>query len=141
MERYDPTLEFDTPDEDLTPPQMHDRWESVTNLQASELRDLRDTPEHEAYLDAASDGREESDGPIPGGPLDDAIHLASTPRGEWGPDEKAEAEEALNYGRRHFPQYKTSAGEDLVDGPPKTTKADVAHARWGFDLRLGDDWP
>jgi hypothetical protein len=141
MGRYDPPLEFDTPDEDLTPKQIHDRWERATNLQAAQLRDLRDTREHDAYLEQASDGREESDGPIPGGPLDDAIHLAETPRTEWGADEKVEAREALNYARRHVPQYAKSDGEDLTPGDGvKTTKADVAHARWGFDLRE-DEWP
>jgi hypothetical protein len=141
MGRYNPQLQFDTPDEELTPQQMHDRWEQATNLQAAQLRDLRDTPEHDAYLEQASDGRELSDGPIPGGPLDDARHLAETPRAEWTNKEYAEAEEALNYGRRHVAQYAKSDGTDLTPGDGvKTTKADVAHARWGFDLRE-DDWP
>lgn len=137
----DPDLKFETDTEDLTPGQAHDRWESVTNLQADDLQGLRDTPEHDAYLQTASDQRQTDDPPIPGGPLDDAIHLAETPRDEWGPDERAEADEALNWAARHRPQFEKSEGEDLVDGPPKTTRADVSAARWGFDWRPDDDWP
>lgn len=136
---YDPG--FDTDVEQLTPEEAHDVWEAKTNLDAKEMRDLRDSPEHEAYLEQASDQRQTEDPPIEGGPLDDAIHLATTPADEWGADEKAEAEEALDYGARASAQYDPAEGDDLVDGPPKTTKADVAGARWGFDWKPEDDWP
>jgi hypothetical protein len=138
---YDPDLDFETDTEDLTPGQAHDRWESATNLQADDLSRVRNLEEHDAYLDAASDKRQTDDPPIPGGPLDDAIHLATTPRDEWGPDERTEAEEALNWASRHRPQYEKSEGGDLVEGAPKTSKADVAGWRWGFDWRLEDGLP
>lgn len=141
MTVYDPDLDFEIDTEALTPGEAHDRWESVTNLQADQLDDLRDLPEHDAYLDAA-EGRQTDNPPIAGGPLDDALHLATTPRDEWGADERAEAEEAINWASRHRPQFEKSEGEDLTPGDgTKTTKADVAAWRWGFDWRLGDDLP
>jgi hypothetical protein len=141
MNVYDPDLSFETATEDLTPRQAHDRWESATNLQADDLRRLRQTQEHKEYLDAASEQRQTEDPPIAGGPLDDAIHLAETPADEWGPDERAEAEEALNYGSRALPQFSKSEGEDVVPGDPKTSKAYLALARWGFDPVEDDGFP
>lgn len=137
---YDPDLDFDTPTKDLTPGQAHDRWESVTNMDEAELRGLKYDPEHEAYLEAAS-GRQKSDPPIPGGPLDDAIHLASTPRDEWGADEREEAADTIAFGARHIKQFDPDEGEDLIDGPPRVHKREVALARWAFDMEDGDDWP
>lgn len=137
-----PDTDYDTDTEQLTPGQAHDRWERATNLQADDLRELRGTEEHERYLETASDKRQTDDPPIPGGPLSDAIHLATTPRDEWGPDERAEAEEALNWVSRHGAQYEKSEGEDLTPGDgTKTSKADAAAARWGFDFKPDDDWP
>lgn len=140
---YDPDLDFETDTEDLTPGQAHDRWESVTNLQADELKRLEGLAEHEAYLDEASSQRQGvDDPPIPGGPLEDAVHLATTPRDEWGPDERAEADEAINWASRHGSQFDPAEGEDLTPGDGvKTTKADVAGWRWAFDWRLDDDLP
>lgn len=135
--------DFETDTEKLTPGEAHDRWERVTDLDLPQLRALEDMPEHEAYLDEASDKRQRADDPpIPGGPLEDAIHLAETPRDEWGPDERAEAEEAINWASRHGAQYDASEGEDLTpETPEKTTKADVAGWRWGFDFNSRDDMP
>jgi hypothetical protein len=137
-----PDTDYRTDTEELPPGKAHDRWERATNLQADDLRELRDTAEHDEYLQAASEQRQTDDPPIPGGPLSDAIHLATTPREEWGPDERAEAEEALNWVSRHGAQYEKSEGEDLTpDDGTKTSKADVAAARWGFDFKPDDDWP
>jgi len=138
---YDPKLDFERDTEQLSPAEAHDRWEQATNLQADDLRELRKTKAHKRYLETASEQRQTSDPPISGGPLEDALHLATTPRDAWGPDERAEAEEALNWASRHRPQFDPDAGEDLVEGPPRTTKADVAGARWGFDWRPDDGWP
>lgn len=142
MTLYDPDLDYETDIEELAPDDAHDRWEDATNLDAPELRGLKETPEHDEYLDAASEQRQTNDPPIAGGPLDDAIHLAETPADEWGADEVAEAEEALNWASRHRPQYEKTEGEDLTPGDGvKTTKADVAAARWGFDWKPEDEWP
>jgi hypothetical protein len=138
---YDPP-EFDEPMEDLTPQEAHDRWEAITNLQTDDLRRLPEREEHERYLEEASDGREESDPPLPGGPLDDAITLSATPRDEWTADHREEAAEADDWQSRHRAQFDPDDGEDLTPGDGvKTTKADVAGWRWGFDWRLDDDLP
>lgn len=127
--------------DDTTPREAHDIWESKTDLQAGDLRDLRGDPVHDAYLDVAEGTQGDDDPPIPGGPLDDAIHLAETPADEWGTDELAEAEEALNWQARHKPQFEPDAGEDLVEGDDvRTNKREVAAARWGFDFD-DDSWP
>jgi len=142
MTRYEPEFEFDQDLEELEPAEVHDVWSDVTNLDATELKAIEDTPEHEAYLEQASDQRQVDDGPIPGGPLSDAIHLAETPRDKWKPDEKAEAIESIYYGARGTAAYKKSEGEDLTPGDDeKTSKADVALGRWGFDMRLEDEFP
>jgi len=142
MARKD-ALDFETDTEQLTPGQAHDRWETATDLQLDDLQDLRETPEHDAYLETNSDQAQgDDDPPIAGGPLNDAIHLAETPRDEWGADERAEADEALNWASRHGAQFDPDEGEDLTPGDgQKITKADVAGARWGFDFRPDDGWP
>jgi len=133
--------EFDLDLSELTPGEAHDAWESATDLDAAELRGLRDDPFHDAYLDTAENNQGDDDPPIPGGPLDDAIHLAKTPRDEWGPDERAEAEEALNWGDRHGAQFEADEGEDLIpERDPFVNKREVAGARWGFDFD-DDGWP
>jgi len=123
------------------PEEWHDKWEDATDLDAPELRDLRDDPVHDAYLDAAEGTQGDDNPPIEGGPLDDAIHLAETPADEWGIEEAKEAEEALNWEARHGAQFDPEAGEDLVEGDGiRTNKREVAAARWGFDFDT-DDWP
>jgi len=142
MTRYEPSFDFEQDLQELEPSGVHDVWSDVTNLGASELRAIEDTPEHDAYLEQASDQRQLDDGPIAGGPLSDAIHLAETPAEEWGQAEKAEAIEAINFGARATAGFAKSEGEDLTPGDgEKVSKADVSLARWGFDMRLEDDFP
>jgi len=139
---YSPELDFDQDIETLTPQQAHDRWESVTNLQADELRDLKQSRRNEIYLERSSDGRETSDPPIKGGALEDAIHLATTPREDWGPDERAEADEGINYGARTLPQFDDDEGEPLIEGEdPRVHNGEIALQRWGFDPKPGDGFP
>jgi hypothetical protein len=131
---YRPDLDFETDTEQLTPPEAHDRFEKVTNLDAPELRDLRASKRNEVYLDKASGNQDDDNPPIPGGPLEDAIHLATTPRSEYGPDERAEVDELVNYGKRTFPQFEKSEGEALLpDQEPRVTKGEIALERWGFE--------
>jgi len=75
---YTPDPEFETDIEDLSPAEAHDRWEEVTNLQENELRALKESERNDVYLDRAEGNQGADNPPIPGGPLDDAIHLAST---------------------------------------------------------------
>jgi hypothetical protein len=138
---YRPDLDFETDTEELTPQRAHDRWEDVTNLDAPELERLEDSRRNELYLDAAAGNQGDDNPPIPGGPLDDAQHLASTPRDEWGPDERAEAEEKLNFLSRTLPQFEQSEGEALIeDEPPKIHKDELSIMRWGVDLAPEDDF-
>jgi len=133
---------FDFPDvSEQSPQEAHDAWESATDLDAAELRDLRGDPFHDAYLETAENNQGDDNPPIAGGPLDDAIHLATTPRDEWGPEERAEADEALNWAERHGTQFSPDEGEDLLpDKEPYVNPREVAAARWGFDFD-SDGWP
>lgn len=141
---WPPKLEFDEPSEELTPGQMHDRWEGMTNMQADDLRRLEESERYGLYLeDSGPDsGVERDDPPIPGGPLDDAIHLATTPRDEWGADEKEEAIEAENFLKRTVPQFDQDEGEALLpDEPPRIHRGEIALMRWASDPDKDDGWP
>jgi len=138
---YEPDLDFETDTEELTPAQAHDRWEDVTNLDTPELERLEDSRRNELYLDAAEGNQGDDNPPIPGGPLADAQHLASTPRDEWGPDERAEAEEAFNFLSRTLAQFDQSEGEALIEEePPKIHKDELSIMRWGVDPKPSDDF-
>jgi hypothetical protein len=127
-------LDFDPEVDEMSPGEAHDAWSEATNLSLDELQDLQDSEKNQRYLEAATDGREEDDGPIPGGPLADAIALASTPRDEWGPDERAEAAEATDFLDRSVSQFDESQGEDLMPGQEdREPVGEVAIERWGLD--------
>jgi hypothetical protein len=139
---YSPELDFDQDIEQLSPQQAHDRWEDVTNLQADELRDVQDSTRNDLYLDAAENNQGDDDPPIAGGPLDDAIHLATTSRDEWGADERAEADEALNFLSRTLPQFDDDEGEPLrPDVSPRVHKDEMSLIRWAVDPKPGDGFP
>jgi len=138
----DPKLDFETDTESVSPSRAHDRWEDATNLDAGELRDVRESRRNEVYLDRAKGNQGSDDPPIPGGPLEDAIHLAETPRDEWGADERAEAEEALNFASRTLPQFEEDEGEPLLpDEQPRVHKDEMSLIRWGFDPQPDDGFP
>jgi len=137
-----PELDFETDTEELSPAEAHDRWEGVTNLQADELRAVRESERNEVYLDRAEGNQGDDDPPIPGGPLDDAIHLASTPRDEWGADERAEAEQAINFLSRWRADFDQSDGDALLpDEAPRVHKDEMSGIRWGFDAAPEDEFP
>jgi hypothetical protein len=139
---YAPDLDFEEDIEDLSPQQAHDRWEDVTNLQADDLRAVQDSRRNDIYLDRAEGNQGDDNPPIPGGPLDDAIHLASTPRSEWGPDERTEADEALNFLSRTLPQFDDDEGEPLrPDVEPRVHKDEMSLIRWGVDPNPDDGFP
>lgn len=136
-----PDVDFDTDTEALTPQEAHDRWESVTNLDAPDLRAVKDSERNERYLDRASGNQGDDDPPIEGGPLEDAIHLAETPRDEWGADERAEADEALNFLSRWEADFSQEEGEALLPEEPRVHKDELSGIRWGFDPAPGDEFP
>jgi len=139
---FRPDFDFDEDVDDMSPSEVHDAWEDVTNLDAGELRAVKDSRRNDVYLDRAEGNQGDDNPPIPGGPLDDAIHLAETPADEWGADEKAEAEEAFNFGARTFPQFAQDEGEPLLpDESPRIHKGEMALIRWGFDPDPSDSFP
>jgi hypothetical protein len=137
-----PNLEFNTDTEQLAPAEAHDRWERVTNLQADELREVRESERNDEYLARAEGNQGDDDPPIPGGPLDDAIHLAATPRDEWGADERAEAHEAMNFLSRTTAQFAQDEGKPLLpDEEPRIHKDEMSLIRWGLDPAPEDEYP
>jgi len=138
---YDPDFDFGEDLDDMSPAEVHDAWEGATNLDAGELRDAKQSERNDVYLERAS-GNQEANPPIEGGPLEDAIHLAETPASEWGPDEKTEAIEAINFGRRTVPQFDQDEGEALLpDESPRVHKGEMALIRWAFDPAPDDGFP
>lgn len=136
-----PTLDFERDISKMSPARAHDAWEEMTNLGAGELREVRGSRRNDIYLDRA-EGNQTEDPPIPGGPLEDAIHLAETPRDEWGADERAEAHEARNFLARTFPQFDDGEGEPLrPETGPRVHKDEMSLLRWGFDPEPGDGFP
>lgn len=136
-----PQTDFKTDTEELTPGQAHDRWEDVTNLQADDLRRLQNSKRNEIYLERA-ENNQEGGGALPGGPLEDAITLAETPREEWTAAHRAEAEEAINFLSRWRADFEQDAGEPLrPDIEPRVHKDELAGMRWGFDPAPEDGWP
>jgi len=137
-----PKTDFETDIEELSPGEAHDRWESVTNLDAEGLRDLKASERNDRYLDRAEGNQGDDDPPIPGGPLEDAIHLATTPRDEWGREERAEADEAINFLSRWRADFDQSDGDALLpDEAPRVHKDEIAGMRWGFDPAPEDEFP
>jgi hypothetical protein len=137
-----PTLDFETDISEMSPARAHDAWTEMTNLDAAELREVRDSERNDVYLDRADGNQTDDNPPIAGGPLSDALTLAETPRDEWGPDERAEAEEARNFLARTFPQYEPDQGTALIeDESPRIHKNEMSLLRWGFDPEPGDGFP
>jgi hypothetical protein len=131
----------DPPDEDLTPTQLHDRFESVTNLQADQLRAFKDSKYNDAYLEQNSEQAQTGNEP-----LEDAIRLAETPADEWrdeddGFNEVAEAEELLNFQRRTQGQIKSQGlGDNYLTDERVMQKREAASIRWAIDPDDDREW-
>lgn len=138
----DPKVDFRQDIGSMDPAEAHDAWEEMTNLDAPALRELKDSKRNKVYLDKAENNQGSDNPPIEGGPLEDAIHLAETPRSEWGADERAEAEEARNFIARNEPQFDQDAGQPLLPGEePRIHKDEIANMRWGWDPAPDDSFP
>jgi hypothetical protein len=131
----------DPPDEDLTPTQLHDRFESVTNLQADSLRAFKDSKFNAAYLEQNSEQAQAGNEP-----LDDAIRLAETPADEWrdkndGFNEVEEAEELLNFQRRTQGAIDSQGlGENYLTDEEIMPKREAASIRWAIDPDDEREW-
>lgn len=130
-------------DEELTPNQLHDRFESVTNMTAAEGRRALEDPRNDAYKSRNSEAAQPGDEP-----LEDFIKLAETPASEWrdvddGFNEVEEARELLDFVDRTAAQGvdRPPADEALVEEEPHYGKQEWSLVRWGVDPYPEDDVP
>jgi hypothetical protein len=137
----DPKLDFQQDIGSMEPESAHDAWEEMTNLDAPALKEVKDSKRNKEYLKEAEGNQTQDNPPLPGGPLQDAITLAETPRDEWTEEHVEEAEEARNFLARSVPQFEQSEGDPLVQEDPKIHKGEMSLIRWGFDPAPRDDFP
>ena len=122
------------PDDELSPQQLYDRVEQVTNLDADELRAFKQSDYNAAYLEVASDAAQPGDEP-----LDDAIQLLETPGYEYsavddGFNEVEEAKELLDFQRRTQAQIASQGlGDNFLTDARDMQVREAASIRWGID--------
>lgn len=131
----------DPPDDELTPTELYDRVESVTNLDVAELEAFQESKYNEAYLESNSEQAQPGDEP-----LEDAIRLLETPADEYrdlddGFNEVDEAEELLDFQRRTQGQIESQGlGENYLTDAKDMTKREAASIRWGIDPDADREW-
>jgi len=131
----------DPPDDELTPTELYDRVESVTNLDVAELEAFQESKYNEAYLESNSEQAQPGDEP-----LEDAIRLLETPADEYrdlddGFNEVEEAEELLDFQRRTQGQIESQGlGENYLTEARDMTKREAASIRWGIDPDADREW-
>jgi len=126
--------------EKMSPQEAQDYWEELVNINQSGLEKVKKSKRNKIYLDKA-EGNQEKNPPLEGGPLEDALTLAKTPRDEWTKKHRKEAEEASNFLARTSAQFEQSEGEPLIDEEPKIHKDEMSLIRWGFDPDPSDGFP
>jgi len=131
----------DPPDDELTPGQLHDRIDEVTNLSADELRAFQESDYNQAYNMAKSDAAQPGDQP-----LEDVIRLLETPREEYrdvddGFNEVDEARELLSFHRRTQAQIESQGlGSNFLTDAENMQKREAASIRWGIDPDDEREW-
>lgn len=140
---YTPDPSDKPPDEELTPQQLHNRFERVTNMTAEEGRQALEDPRNRAYKRRNSEKSQPGDEP-----LEDFIRLAETPASEWsdeddGFNEVKQAEELLNFVDRTAAQGADRPPKDeaLVEDEPHYDKQEWSLIRWGVDPYPDDGVP
>lgn len=143
MAKYLPDPPEEPPDDELTPDQLHDRFERVTNITAQEGREVLESKRNEVYKRRNSSQAQEGDEP-----LEDFIRLAETPASEWqdkddGFNEVEEAKELLDFVDRTAAQgaEKEKEGAMLPDEEPHYGKQEMSLMRWGVDVFPEDEYP
>lgn len=126
----------DPPDDELTPTELHDRFEAATNLSPAAADRLVESEPFAIY------GEEKSGGQPLMEPLDDYVRLKETPADEWrdvddGFNEVEEAEELLDYVDRTAAQG--ADGTEL--GDTGHTKQELSLMTWGVDPFPEDGFP
>jgi len=131
----------DPPDDELTPGQLHDRIDEVTNLSADELRAFQESNYNQAYNMTKSEAAQSGDEP-----LEDAIRLLETPREEYrdvddGFNEVEEARELLDFQRRTQAQIASQGlGSKFLTDAENMQKREAASIRWGIDPDDEREW-
>jgi len=143
MGKYLPDPPEEPDQDELTPTQLHDRFESVTNLDADEMREVKSSERNRIYKERNSGAAQPGDEP-----LDDAIRLAETPASEWsdeddGFNEVAEAKELLNFVDRTATQgaSREKDGAMIEEEEPHYGKQEMSLIRWGVDPFPDDSYP
>jgi hypothetical protein len=126
----------DPPDEELTPVELHDRFEQNTNLDPRLVDDLKESEAFETYRSEKQGGQ-----PVEQ-PLDDYERLARTPAAEWediddGFNEVEQARELLDYLERTAAQG--AQGKEL--GETGVSKQEMSLLTWGVDPFPEDEFP
>lgn len=141
--KFLPDPDDEPPDEELTPTELHDRFERNTNMTAEEGRDALESERNEIYKRRNSDAAQEGDEP-----LEDFIRLAETPASEWedkddGFNEVEEARELLDFVDRTAAQGATREkdGALIPEEEPHYGKQEWSLVRWGVDPFPDDDVP
>jgi len=131
----------DPPDRDLTPKQLHDRIDDVTNLSADELSAFKDSDFNATYNRVKSDAAQPGDEP-----LDDVIRLLETPASEYrdmddGFNEIEEGRELLSFQRRTQAQIESQGlGENYLTDLEVMQVREAASIRWGIDPDDEREW-
>jgi hypothetical protein len=131
----------DPPDADLTPEQLHDRIDEVTNLTADELRAFKGSDFNQDYNRVKSDAAQPGDEP-----LDDVIQLLETPASEYrdmddGFNEIEEGRELLSFQRRTQAQIASQGlGENYLTDLEVMQVREAASIRWGIDPDEEREW-
>jgi len=131
----------DPPDADLTPEQLHDRIDQITNLTADELRAFKGSDFNQQYNRVKSDAAQPGDEP-----LDDVIRLLETPASEYrdmddGFDEIEEGRELLSFQRRTQAQIASQGlGENYLTDLEVMQVREAASIRWGIDPDDEREW-
>jgi len=131
----------DPPDDALTPQQLAERVDQVTNLTVEELEAFRESEYNEEYLAANSERAQRGNEP-----LDDVIRLLETPPDQWrdvddGFNEIAEARELLDFQRRTQAQIESQGlGSNTIAEYDDMTFREAASIRWGIDPDNEREW-
>jgi len=131
----------DPPDADLTPEQLHDRIDEVTNLTADELRAFKGSDFNQEYNRVKSDAAQPGDEP-----LDDVIRLLETPASEYrevddGFNEIQQGRELLSFQRRTQAQIGSQGlGENYLTDLEVMQVREAVSIRWGIDPDEEREW-
>jgi len=135
------TVPSDPPDDQLSPEQLAERVDDITNLTVEELESFRASDYNEEYLEGNSAAAQEGNEP-----LDDVIRLLETPRDQWrdiddGFNEIEEARELLDFQRRTQAQIKSQGlGSNTLAEYDDMTFREAASIRWGIDPDDEREW-